>query len=244
MECELMPKRSWFDSHPRRIPLAVICAASLLQVCVAQTAKDAETVKSILRVSEAEQVEFVKSVLEQHFPENEGDRFSLLLVNRSALVVPLIESKIETELGSASRSERFIELASAMIAYAGDEHSVRAISKLIRIDERRFGTFIGRTLDNAGKWRNPFGVAYQALDLGDGTVAGYTTMWAEAALTSDRMQRVWAEAMLDRYGKVVPSETEWAQDPIASRLKDRASPELRQSVVRFAAEAQSKREKM
>jgi hypothetical protein len=237
-----MPKRSWFESHPRRIPLAVICVASLLQVCVAQTAKDAETVKAILQVSEAEQVEFVKSVLEQHFPENEGDRFSLLLVNRSALVVPLIEAKIETELGSASRSDRFIDLASAIIAYAGDEHSLRAIRKLISIDEGRFGPFIGRTLDSAGKWRNSFGVAYQALAVEGGTVAGYTTTWAESVLTSERMQRVWAEALLDRYGKV-PGETEWATDPIAFRLKDRASPEFHQSVLRFAAETQRKREK-
>ena len=237
-----MPTRSWFNSHSRRILLVVICAASLLQVCVAQSAKDAETVKSILQVSEAEQLAFAKSVLEQHFPENEGDRFSLLLVNHSALVVPLIESKIEAELRSASRSEQFIDLASAMIAYAGDEHSVRAISKLIRIDERRFGTFIGRTLDNAGKWGNPFGVVYQTLDLGDGTVGGYTTAWAEAALLSNRMQRTWAEAMIVRYGKV-PDESVWATDPIASRLKDQASPELRQSVLRFAAKAQEKREK-
>jgi hypothetical protein len=237
-----MRKRFCFDCHPWRITLAMIFAGSLLQVCVAQTAKDAETVKSILRVSEAEQVEFVKSVLEQHFPENEGDRFSLLLINRSALVVPLIESTIESELGRASRSERFIDLASTMIAYAGNEHSVRAISRLIRIDERRFGTLIGRTLDNAGKWGNPFGVAYQALDLGDGTVAGYTAAWAESALASDRMHRAWAEAMLERYGRA-PSESEWAQDPIASRLKDRASPELRYSVMRFATEGQSKREK-
>jgi hypothetical protein len=236
-----MAVKSLVDAHLRWIPLAVICAASLLQVCVAQTAKDAATAKSILGMSEAEQVEFVNLVLEQHFPENDGDRFSLLLVNRSALVIPLIESKIEMEIRNSSRSERFIDLASAMIAYAGDEHSVRAISMLIRIDERRFGTFIGRTLDNAGKWRNPFGVAYQALDLGDGTVAGYTAAWAESALASDRMQRAWAEAMLDKYGKA-PSETEWATDPISSRLKDRAS-ELRQSVVRFAAEAQSKRER-
>ena len=233
---------TWFGLQPRCIPLVAICAALMLQVCVAQTSKDAETIKSILRVSDADQVAFAKSVLEQHFPENEGDKFSLLLVNRSALVVPLIESRIESELGSDSRSERFIDLASAMIAYAGDEHSLRAIRKLIGIDERRFGTFIGRTLDNAGKWGNPFGVAYQALELGDETVARYATAWAEAALLSNRMQRTWAEAMLDRYGKV-PGDSEWATDPIASRLKDRASPELRQSVVRFATEAQSKRER-
>jgi hypothetical protein len=237
-----MPTRSWFSSDSWRISLAVICAASLLQVCVAQTARDAETVKSILQMPEAEQVAFAKSVLEQHFPENEGDKFSLLLVNRSALVVPLIESRIESELRSDSRSERFIDLASAMIAYAGDQHSLRAIRKLIGIDESRFGTFIGRTLDNAGKWGNPFGVAYQALELGDETVARYATAWAEAALLSNRMQRTWAEAMLDRYGKV-PGDSEWATDPIASRLKDRASPELRQSVVRFAAEAQTKRKR-
>jgi hypothetical protein len=237
-----MPNTSWFDSHPRRIPLAAICAALLLQVCFGQTSTDAKTFKSILQASDSEQEAFVRSVLEQHFPENEGDRFSLLLVNRSALVVPLIESRIESELGSDSRSERFIDLASAMIAYAGDEHSVRAIRKLIDIDERRFGTFIGRTLDNAGKWGNPFGVAYQALELGDGSVAGYTAAWAESALASDRMQRVWAEAMLDRYGKV-PGETEWATDPIASQLKNRASPEFHQSVLRFAAEAQRKRDK-
>jgi hypothetical protein len=214
----------------------------LLQVCAAQTARDAESVKGILQMSEAEQVEFAKSVLEQHFPENEGDRFSLLLVNRSALVVPLIEAKIEAELASAKRSERFIDLAAAMIAYVGDEQSVRAVSKLIRIDERRFGPLVGRTLDNAGKWHNPFGAAYQALDLGDGTVPGYTIAWAETALTSNRMQRMWAEAMLVRYGKV-PGDDEWAVDPIASRLSDRASPELRRTVLSLAEDAQRKRER-
>ena len=66
---------TWFGSQPRCIPLVAICAALMLQVCVAQTSKDAETIKSILQVSDADQVAFAKSVLEQHFPENEGDRF-------------------------------------------------------------------------------------------------------------------------------------------------------------------------
>jgi hypothetical protein len=236
-----MPPILHFRFHRHRILLSLVCAASV-QLCVAQAAKDGETVKSILQVSEAEQVEFVKSTLEQHFPENQGDRFSLLLVNRSKLVVPLIEAKIETELESPARSERFIDLASAMIAYAGDEHSIRAITKLVHIDERRFGMFIGRTLDNALKWGNPFGVAYQALDMGDSTVARHTTAWAESALASDRMQRAWAEALLDRHGKV-PGDAEWTADPIASRLSDRASPEFRRTVLRMAEDALRKRER-
>ena len=99
-----MPTRSCSNFQSRRIPLAVICAASLFSVCVAQTAKEAETVKGILQVSEAAQIAFAKSVLEQHFPENEGDRFSFLLVNRSELVVPLIESKIGSERESDGRA--------------------------------------------------------------------------------------------------------------------------------------------
>jgi hypothetical protein len=78
--------------------------------------------------------------------------------------------------------------------------------------------------------------------MGDEAVAQYTTTWVESALASNRMQRTWAEAMLDRYGKV-PGESEWATDPIVSRLKERVSPELRQSVMRLAAEAQSKRDR-
>jgi len=50
---------------------------------------------------------------------------------------------------------------------------------------------------------------------------------AESALASNRMQRSWAEAMLDRY-LTAPDESVWVTDPIASRLKDQASPELRQ----------------
>jgi hypothetical protein len=129
-----------------------------------------------------------------------------------------------------------------MIAYAGDEQALRAVRKLMAMDESRFGPLVGRTLDNAGNWRNPFTVAYHGLALGDDSISTRIGMWAEFALASTRMQRAWAEAMLDRYGSV-PDESVWDSDPINSRLKDRKSPELHQNVVRFATEAQRKRER-
>jgi hypothetical protein len=199
--------------------------------------------RTILDTSEAEQMKFVNETIAAGFPGDRADQMTMLIINRSAVTLPLIAGKLEEALKSTSTPKSFVDTASEMIAYAGDEQSLRALSKLISFDERRFGWLIGRTLDNAGNWRNPFTVAYRGLEMGDEAVSRYTAAWAEAVLTSERMQRVWADAMLDRYGKVVPSETEWAQDPIASRLKDRASPELRQSVVRFAAEAQSKRQR-
>ena len=126
--------------------------------------------------------------------------------------------------------------------YAGDEQALRVISKLVALDENRFGRLVGRTLANAGNWRNPFSVIYSGLEIGDEAVSRYVAAWVESALASNTMQRTWAEAMLDRYGRV-PGDSEWATDPIVSRLNDRASPELRQSVMRFATDAQTKRKR-
>jgi len=224
----------------RRSAPSIISVLWTFQVAFPQVPTTTEDAKSVLRLSEAEQREFVNSVLDAGFPDDTGDRFSLLLANRSALVVPILESRVEQEVQRSPRSERLIELASAMIAYAGDEQSLRAISKLMAIDERRFGPLVGRTLDNAGNWRNPFTVGYRGLEMGDESVSRYIAAWAESALASNRMQRAWAEAMLKRYGRV-PSDSEWGEDPIASRLTNGASPELRQNILRFVTEAQRKR---
>jgi hypothetical protein len=197
---------------------------------------------TILNLDEGEQIAFINRTMDLGFPESRADQMTMLIINRSALTLPLIEAKLEEALKSTSTLKSFVDTASEMIAYAGDEQALRSVSKLIAVDETRFGPLVGRTLDNAGNWRNPLTVAYKGLTLGDESVSRRIAAWAESALASTRMQRAWAEAMLDRYGKV-PDESVWATDPIASRLKDQASPELRQSVLRFAAEAQSKREK-
>jgi hypothetical protein len=228
----------------RAIPTWLKCGLMVLLALRMGSSQEAapEAAKDVLLLSEAEQRQFVNSVLNAGFPEKEGDRFSLLLVNRSVLVLPLLESRIEQELKRSQHSERLIELACVMIAYAGNEESLRAIGNLIGLDEARFGPLVGRTFDNAGNWRNPFTVAYRGLELGNEAVSRHTVAWVASAVASDRMRRNWAEAMLDRYGKV-PGDSEWATDPIVSRLEDRASPELRQSVGRFAAEVQRKRER-
>jgi hypothetical protein len=226
------------------IPFSLKCGLMvLLSVRIGSSQEPApEAAKNVLLFSEAEQRQFVNSVLDAGFPEKEGDKFSLLLVNRSALVLPLLESRVEQELKRPQHSERLIELACVMIAYAGDEESLRAIGKLIGLDEARFGPLVGRTFDNAGNWRNPFTVAYRGLELGNEAVARQTVVWVESALASDRMRRTWAEAMLDRYGRP-PDDAEWVRDPIATRLKSGTSSELRQSTLRFAIQGQKKRER-
>ena len=226
----------------RRMVRLAVCWTFVATVWAQPQGDQVRSAKAILDLPDSEQIAFIKTTMEHGFPEDRADQMTMLIINRSALSVPLIEAKVEEILKSPSPSKGSIDIALEMIAYAGDEQSLRAISRLIAIDESRFARLVARTLDNAGNWRNPFTVAYRGFESGDDAVSRLAAAWAESALASDHMQRVWAEAMLDKYGRA-PGEAEWATDPIASRLKDRASPELRQNVLRFAAEAQSKRDR-
>lgn len=198
--------------------------------------------RAILDVGESEQIAFINRTMDLGFPENRADQMTMLIINRSTITLPLIEARLEQSLKSIPVPQSFVETASEMIAYAGDESALREISKLMALDENRFGRLVGRTLDNAGSWRNAFNVAYRGLEIGDAAISGRIAEWSLSALKSNRMQRAWAEALLNRYGKV-PGDSEWATDPIVSRLNDRASSEVRQSVLRFVTESQSKRER-
>jgi hypothetical protein len=213
----------------------------LLLFAVGVISAQVPSARDILTLSEAEQTKFVNATVEAGFPADRADQMTMLIINRSGLVLPVLERQMEIELRSVSPSHDFIATATEMIAYAGDEHALREIGKLIAIDGSKFGYLVGRTLDNSVHFRNPFTVAYRGLELGNEAVSRHTLAWVKSALASDRMQRMWAEAMLDRYGKV-PRDSEWAMDPIASRLTDRESPELRRAVLSLAEDGMRKRE--
>ena len=198
--------------------------------------------KAILEVPEIEQTKFVVETMATGFPSDRADQMTMLIINRSAVVLPLLEERIEVELRTPSPSKEFIATASEMIAYAGDEHALRAISKLIAIDEKRFGSLVQRTLDNALDFRNPFSVAYRGYDFGDAVIAEQIAVWSETTLLSIRMQRLFGDALAAKYGRV-PDDSEWANDPIAANLRRPQRQELKESVLRFAQEAKAKGDK-
>ena len=196
---------------------------------------------TIVDLSDSEQTAFIHNTMELGFPINRADQMTMLILNRSTLTLPLIESWIEQALKSNPTQAASVETAAEMIAYAGDQTALREVSKLVAVDENRFGRLVRRTLENAGSFRNPFGVVYDGLAMDDTAISRLTMQWVESALASSRMQRKWAEALLIRYGKV-PDDSEWANDPLASRLKDQASPELRRTILSLAEDAKRKRE--
>jgi hypothetical protein len=219
--------------------IAVILATSPLYVGQRPAYGQEAIARQILDLSVADQIAFITSTMDQGFLQERSGQMTMLIINRSALTVPLIEARLEEVLKSPSLSENFIDIASEMIAYAGDEQSLRAISRLIAIDEGRFGRLVGRTLDNSTNWRNSFTVAYRGIEIGDEAITRHILAWTETALASDRMKQRWAEAMLDRYGKV-PGQAEWAQDPLASRIKREDLATLRERVMRLAADVWEK----
>ena len=198
--------------------------------------------RAVLDLSNADIATLVQSAMDQGFPANKADQMTMLILNRSSLVVPLIEDEVERVLRSQSPSNKFIDTASEMIAYAGDEQSLRAIGKLLRIDAKRFGTLVSRTMENSLDYRNPFTLAYRAFEMGDDGISQEVTSWGESVLSTDRMKKLWGQAMLERYG-IVPGENEWAHDPLASRLPVTLRNQLKESVTRFAIERLAVRDK-
>lgn len=221
--------------------LCTLVTLFLAIMSFAQSGANSDGARSVLLLTEPEQRDFVKSVMDAGFPDATGDRFSLLLVNRSALVVPMLELRVTQELKRAAHSERLVELASALIAYAGDEESLRAVARLIDLDKFKFGSLVGQALDNAANWRNPFSLAYYAVEMPDKRITELTVKWVEASLESSRRQRFWAEAMLEKYRRV-PTESDWETDPIASRLTRERATEMKRQVLSLASEVHRQRD--
>jgi hypothetical protein len=223
---------------PRLLNVAV-----LLVYLVGLVSAQVPSARAILEVSEAEQTKFVNETMDAGFPDDRADQMTMLVINRSVLVLPLIERRVEDELRSQSPSKNLIATGTEMIAYAGDERALREVSKLVHIDDNRFGPLVARTLDNALNFRNPFALAYRGYEFRDTVLARHIAVWSNGALSSTRMQRLFGEAMNARY-KRVPGEREWASDPIASRItSSQRREQLKESVLKFASEANTKRER-
>lgn len=206
------------------------------------TSAAAQDAKSVLSLNDGEIRSFVQTTLDQGFPESRADQMTMLVLNKSAVVVPLLETRIEEWLNLPAPPQRTIDIAVEMIAYAGNEQSIRAVGKLSLLDNKRFGKLVGRTLDNAMNYGNPFTVAYRALDMGDPGVSQATASWCDSALGADPMKRLWAESMVERYGNV-PGDLEWANDPIASRLRKPEPQLMREQITRFAEAVRQRRSK-
>lgn len=228
-------------------PMRVLLAAAF--ALLAPVASGQSRGGGLMAASESDQVAFLKSALDQGLPNENGNGLSALVQTHSALLVPLIEQKIEEVLSAPDPAKcftaegvdpkRFIIAAAATIAYAADENGLRAIAKLIRIDEKQFGRYAGMTVGHAYHFGNPMTVAYRGLDLNDPVLEKYIRKWLADNVPDLTIKRFWAEALVDRYGGA-PVGYQWEDDPIVSRLPKEAA-QVHDEVLRLANEVAAKR---
>ena len=214
--------------------------------------------KRVLEMSEADQVSYLNGRLNEGLRQVPDDAVGVLISVRSALVVPIIEKKIEEVLKSSNPREsftdkavdplRFVNVAAGSIAEAGNEYALDAVSKLIAIDENRFGILVRNTLYHAQTRRNPFLIAYKGFEIGDPAVDARLLSWAEEQFRDKtefwrgHVKQWWAEAMVEKY-QHQPTETDWHFDPIASRIQRQLADPFHDDVIRLAGEAYEKRAK-
>jgi hypothetical protein len=240
-----------------RIAVAAMGVATALAQPEPATSQETLT-NRILSMSDGDQVAYVNSDLNQGMPIDKYGPLRMLVLNRSTLVLPIIEQKIEDVLRSASPIEcfadktvdpqKFVDLAAWTLPEAGDEQALRQVGKLIAIDEKRFGTLVGNTMAAAQNRRNPFAVAYSGFAIRDPKLDRRILAWIEpqfgnrTEFRQTQLKNWWGEAMAETYGRI-PTEANWADDPIASRINPELSASLHDEILRLAADAFERRSK-
>ena len=226
------------------MPNLVVVAFMLCAVDLAAARQDRPSNAQQASVGEQQDVRTKLSVLlDRDYRNQPADELLMLSIQHSDVAIP----ELQRRLSVFSRQSRKTLTANATIqadalAYVANGPAVDALCDLCAGNADLFCPYLERSLDYAEGRLNPFTLAYRVIAKPEAVVQDAAIHWANSMIGFPHFRQRLAEAMLDRYGEV-PGETEWATDPIASRLKDRTSPELRQSVLRFAAEAQSKRKK-
>jgi hypothetical protein len=212
--------------------------------------------RDLSQSSEASQREWIRSELDRGVL-TPTDTLGVLVLTNSSLAIPLIEKKIEEVLHSNSPADcfsdksvnpnRFVDLAAGVIAYAADQEAMKAIDRLMKIDEERFGPLVASALWRSYGTGKTAALAYHGLDLGNAAMTHRIIEWVEPVLADANRRAAalsfkqwWADAMVGRYGGS-PTDLQWASDPIASRLKPQLAESLHNDMIRLTVGAVQKR---
>lgn len=246
------------DNSRSFLPILLLSLTLRAAFAQQQTNPGEPTVHEILDLSGADQLAYLDRELNEGLPYHPSNPVMTLIVGQSALVLPVIERKIEEVLHSSKPQEcftdksvdprKFVDSAASYITQAGNEYALQALSKLVALDEQRFGILVRNTMYHAQNQRNPFIVAYRGLDIGNPAVDKRILAWVEEEFDNKtefwhgRLTQWWAEAMVEKY-RGRPTETDWHFDPIASRIKRHVADSVHDDVIKLAAQAAASRDK-
>jgi hypothetical protein len=185
----------------------------------------------------------VTTALERDYWNQPTDELLMLAIQHSEVAVPELKRWLRAYNQKAPKKlEGNPAIHADALAYVANALAVDALSDLCIENPSLFCPYLQRTFDYAEGRMNPFTLAYLVIARPETVVQETAIRWANSMIGFAHFQQRLGEAILDKYGKV-PSDSEWATDPLSSRLKSEVSSELRQRVLHYAAEAERKRER-
>lgn len=231
--------------------LVLVLPAALLAALAQQRADDGNPLDKFLHLSDSDAIIYMNTAFDHGMAPEFTAGLPAILRRHSAAVLPILERRIEEALRSPNPLDAFsdktvdarmaITTAAASIAFPENEYSLKEISKLLAIDDQRFGWLVGNALVGAGE-KNYVGLIYHGFDLGSEPLNRRMIALMEGMFSStsvggiDQLKHWWAEAMIEKYGHAT-TEVDWANDPIATHLNQKLAWSLHDEVLRLCAEA-------
>ena len=188
------------------IPLAITCAS----LALAQS-------KGLGGMTDLEQRQYLKSILDAGLPESEIDQLGLLALNRSDLVVPEIVRRLEQDLQHPVLADRTVKLMAGMVAYSANSLAIDGIARLCALDRGRYQFLLARALYSATEGKNPYDLAYYAV--ANYPILGEATFdWVEDSVRYPNNASKWAQSLTRRYNGS-PSSEELSADLLVAKKK-------------------------
>jgi hypothetical protein len=240
--------------HANRIGLRIVLVlAATFAIPILGQVEETPT-KRLLKANEGDQIAWLRKYISDGAPPD--DIVGILVLSKPSVFLPWLEEKIEDILHSPSPGalfnsksadpQRAVDAAASMIEYSGDEQGLREASKLMKLDETRFGGMVGSILWHARARGNPFKLVYRGFEIGDPSVDKRIVAWIGELFDykeipdRNRTMASWAEAMVEKYDGQ-PTAIQWATDPIASRLDPTEDAALHNEMSHFTEQAVQKR---
>ena len=186
-------------------------------ICAQGLTETPKSLQELHDMTDAQTRTYVRAIMSAGIPGAHADELTFLVMNRSELLVPELLAAVNIAVRQKPTDDKLLHTMGDVIAYAGDDRAILALAQLADRDEERFAYFLGRCLTYATGRRNPYALVYSSLDKVSPTARERLMKWVEGSASDDGLQRLWAMALYERY-RGVPTESELATDPIATRL--------------------------
>lgn len=241
MDCRKFLCDSFIRGRFFRMIFAVVLCATLFSVIETGAPQSLPQIHP-RTVSDSETRDYVQVAIALGLPSEEQDILAFLALNKSYIVVPAIKQRIGKLMKEQRASGELFHKLADILAYAGNEDALQALSELGNNSPSIYGEVVERVFDYSSSRQNPFDLVYRALAFNSPLLDRSAASWVTKRISYKGAIEQWHAAMAHREGAV--SEQTLAVDPLLRLLSADSSVRAREGLLEEAkarsADAKSK----